>query len=134
LQLLAADLRRVAGDKQGALDLLRVGEDYIEETGERQSESELYRFKGRLLMSGENPDPDAATAAFERAVCAAQRQNARLLELQCATRLAEHQLKLGAECTALDRLAALVDWFGPDCHLMDVERARALVTAETIAR
>jgi hypothetical protein len=64
----------------------------------------------------------------------ARDQNARLLEVQSATRLAEHQLKLGATCTALDRVAELVEWFGPDCRLIDVERARALVTAEAISR
>lgn len=132
--ILAADLRRVAGDKQGALDLVRVGEEYIEETGERQSESELYRFKGRLLMTGDDPDPDAATAAFERAVSVAREQNARLLEIQSVTRLAEHQRKTGATCSALERVAELCEWFGPDCRLIDVERARALVTAETMAR
>jgi class 3 adenylate cyclase/tetratricopeptide (TPR) repeat protein len=134
LQLLAADLRRVAGDKQGALDLLRVGEDYMEETGERQSESELYRFKGRLLMTGADADPEAATEAFERAMRVARAQNARLLEVQSATRLAEHQLRLGTPCTALDRVAELVEWFGPGCRLIDVERARALVTTEAISR
>ena len=133
-QILAADLRRVAGDKQGALDLVRVGEEYIEETGERQSESELFRFKGRLLMTGDDPDPDAAMAAFERAMSVAREQNARLLEIQAATRLAEHQRKTGVTTSAMDRVAELCDWFGPDCGLLDVARARALVTAETMAR
>jgi hypothetical protein len=64
----------------------------------------------------------------------AQEQNARFLEIQAATRLAEHQRRIGATCSALDRVAALCEWFGPDCHLIDVERARALVTAETMAR
>jgi tetratricopeptide (TPR) repeat protein len=129
-QILAADVRRVAGDHQGAIDMLRVGEDYIEETGERLSESELFRFKGRLLRT---EDPHGATAAFERAISTAREQNARLLELQAATRLAEHQGRLGEPCTVLDRIAELCEWFGP-AQLVDVDRARTLLEPETMAR
>ena len=132
-QILRADMRRVAGDKQGALDLIEAGEEYIEQTGERLSESELFRFKGRLLMSGNDPDPERATAAFDRAVDSARDQNAKLLELQAATRLAEHQRKLGEPCVALERVSELCDWFG-SADVVDIQRARALVTAETMAR
>jgi class 3 adenylate cyclase/tetratricopeptide (TPR) repeat protein len=130
-QLLAADLRRVAGDTQGALDLLSVGEEYIEETGERLSESELLRFKGRLLMVDH---PDEATVAFERAMLTAREQDAKLLELQAGTRLAEHQAKLGDPCAVLERIAELCDWFSPAPHLADVDRARTLVATGTTAR
>jgi class 3 adenylate cyclase/predicted ATPase len=132
--MLFADLRRVAGDRRGALDLIQAGEDYIAETGERYSESELYRFKGRLLMSGDAPDADGATAAFERGVAAARDQNAKLLELQAATRLADHLQRIGQTSPMLGRVAALCDWFGPASQLVDVERARALVASGTIAR
>jgi class 3 adenylate cyclase/tetratricopeptide (TPR) repeat protein len=132
--ILAADLRRVAGDKQGALDLLRAGEDYLDQTGEGFSESELFRFKGRLLATGDSPDPVAARAAFERAIRAAREQNAKMLELQAATRLAEHEAKLGEPPTVLDRVAALSDWFGPGSELVDVVRARTLLASETMAR
>jgi class 3 adenylate cyclase/predicted ATPase len=131
--ILYADLRRAAGDFDDALALLRAGEEFIEETGERFSESELFRFKGRLLMSGDRPDPDAATAAFERAVATARAQNARLLELQAATRLADHQVKLGEDAPVLDRVSELCEWFGPESQLADVVRARSLL-AETMAR
>jgi tetratricopeptide (TPR) repeat protein len=132
--ILLADLRRAAGDRSGALDLLRTAEECIEETGERFSESELFRFKGRVLMAGDSPDPHAATAAFERAVRAAREQNAKLLELAAANRLAEHQRKIGETCTALDRVAALCDSFGPSSELVDVVRGRALVASESMAR
>jgi predicted ATPase len=132
--ILLADLRRAAGDQRGALELLRAGEEYIEETGERFSESELFRFKGRVLMAGDSPDAHAATAAFERAMSAAAEQNAKLLELSAATRLAEHQRRIGETCTALDRVAALCDWFGPASELADVVRARTLVASESMAR
>jgi class 3 adenylate cyclase/tetratricopeptide (TPR) repeat protein len=128
--VLLADLRLAAGDRRRALDLLRASEDYMETTGERFSESELFRIMGRALMSGESPDPAGATAAYERAVRAARDQNAKLLELRAATRLAEHQRKVGEACTALDDIVALCDWFGAASELPDLARARGLVAPE----
>jgi predicted ATPase len=133
-QVLLADLRLAAGDHRRALDALRAGEEYIDETGERFSESELLRFKGRVLMAGEAPDPDGAAAAYERAVSAAREQNAKMLELRAATRLAAHQRATGETPTSLDRVAALCDWFGAASDLPDVARARALVASEQMAR
>ena len=129
-QILLADLHLAGGDPRTALDLLRAGEEHIEETRERFSESELFRFKGRALMAGDAPDPDGATAAFEHAVAAAREQNARLLELRAATRLASHQRRIGEPATALARVAELCDWFplGPD--VPDVVRAREMVDSE----
>jgi len=129
-QILLADLHLAGGDPRTALDLLRAGEEHIEETGERFSESELFRFKGRALMAGDAPDPDGATAAFEHAVAAAREQNARLLELRAATRLASHQRRIGEPAMALARVAELCDWFplGPD--VPDVVRAREMVDSE----
>ncbi len=132
--VLLADLRLAAGEPRRALDELRTGEEYIEETGERFAESELFRFKGRVLMAGDPPDPCGASAAYERAVGAARGQNAKLLELRAATRLAMHQRTIGETCTALDRLATLCDWFAPTPELPDVVRARALVATEPMAR
>jgi class 3 adenylate cyclase/predicted ATPase len=128
-QTLLADLRLAAGDRRGALDVLSAGEEYIEETGERFSQSELFRLKARALMAGDSPDPHGAAAAYERAVRAASDQNAKLLELRAATRFAAHQRRIGEKVTALDRVAALCDWFGSASELPDVERGRALVNS-----
>jgi class 3 adenylate cyclase/predicted ATPase len=132
--ILLADLRVAAGDQQRALDVLRAGEEYIEESGERFAESELLRCKGRVLMAGGSPDPCGATAAYERAVGVAREQNARLLELRASTRLAAHQRKIGETCTVRDQLAALCAWFAPTSELPDVVRARALVASEPMTR
>jgi predicted ATPase len=134
LYVLLADLRLAADDRSGALDVLSAGEEYMEETGERFSASELFRFKGRALMAGDTPDPRAATTAYETAVRAAREQNAKLLELRAATRLAEHQRAIGEPCSAIDRVVALCDWFGSSSELADVVRARNLVASETMTR
>jgi hypothetical protein len=72
--------------------------------------------------------------AFERAIRSARDQNAKLLELQAVSRLAEHQLKAGEDCAAFDRLVMLCDWFGPASQVPDVVRARELVASEAIAQ
>jgi class 3 adenylate cyclase/predicted ATPase len=132
--VLLADLRLVAGDRRGALDALRAGEEHIERTGERFSQSELLRFKARVLMAGDSPDPQGAAAAYTRAVTAARQQNARMLELRAATRLAAHQCDTGESPTALRDLAALCEWFPAGSELPDLERARTLVASEQMAR
>jgi tetratricopeptide (TPR) repeat protein len=134
LYVLLADLRLAADDRPGALDVLSAGEEYMEETGERFSASELFRFKGRALMAGDSPDPQGATVAYEAGVRAAREQNAKLLELRAATRLAEHQRAIGEPCSAIDRVVALCDWFGSASELADVVRARNLVASEIMAR
>jgi class 3 adenylate cyclase len=134
LYVLLADLRLAVDDRSGALDVLSAGEEYMEETGERFSASELFRFKGRALMAGDSPDPQGATKAYESAVRAACEQNAKLLELRAATRLAEHQRAVGEPCSAIDRIVSLCDWFGAVSELADVVRARNLVASETMAR
>ncbi|HEY1275618.1 MAG TPA: AAA family ATPase [Thermoleophilaceae bacterium] len=134
LQILLADLRLAAGDRRRALDVLRVGEEYIEESGERFSESELFRFKARVLMAGPRPDPHAATAAYERSIRIAREQNAKLLELRAATRLAEHRHRIGDTAAAVDQVVALCDWFPRDSELADVVRARNLLASQSMAR
>jgi tetratricopeptide (TPR) repeat protein len=132
--ILLADLRLLAGDQPRALEVLRAGEEYIDKTGERFSESELFRFTGRALMAGDSPDPEGATAAFERALDSARAQNAKLLELRAITRLVAHQRSSGESSKALESLESLCDWFSSTPDLPDVVRARGLLVPETPAR
>jgi hypothetical protein len=84
-------------------------------------------------MMGARPDPHRASRAFERAMTAAREQNAKLLELQAATRLAELHNKIGEPSTGLERIEELCDWFGPASRLRDVVRARAVLISATMA-
>jgi class 3 adenylate cyclase len=73
--ILQADVRLRAGDRAGALAAVRAAERHVAETGERYAESELYRFKGQVLM-----DPHA----LQRAVAVAREQGAVMLERRAA--------------------------------------------------
>ena len=131
--ILLADLRLAAGDQPQALEALRAGRAHIIETGERFSESELFRFMGRALMTGDAPDPEAATGAYEQAISAAAEQNAKLLELRAVTGLAVHQGRTGEDVTALERVAELCDWFGQGesaSELPEIVRARRLLSVQ----
>jgi class 3 adenylate cyclase/tetratricopeptide (TPR) repeat protein len=131
LYVLLADLRLAAGDPVQALDAIAAGEEYVVASGEEFSHSELYRCKARALMMGAEPDPIAASAALGTAAEIAAGQNARLPQLRALAQLVGHQHKLGlADAGAADRLAALCDWFGPECRLADVTRARGLLEPE----
>jgi predicted ATPase len=131
--LLLADLRLAAEDQRGALEALHAGRTHIASTGEQFSECELFRFMGRTLMEGPEPDPEGATFAYENAVSSAREQEAKLLWLRAATHLTTHQRKIGAPATALEELTSLCDWFGAS-ELPDVARARALLAAEETVR
>jgi predicted ATPase len=131
--VLLADLRLAAEDQRGALDALHAGRTHIARTGEQFSESELFRFMGRTLMEGPEPDPEGATIAYENAVNSARDQEAKLLLLRAATHLSAHQRMIGVPGTVLEELASLCDWFGAS-ELPDVARARALLAAEETVR
>jgi class 3 adenylate cyclase/tetratricopeptide (TPR) repeat protein len=133
-QILLAQLRLAAGDRAGALEALRAGQEQLDATGERMSEPELNWFLGRVFMAGDSPEPVAATAAYERAMLSAREQNAKLLELRAATHLALHQREVGEARTALARVESLCSWFGPESETPDVARARALLGEEARLR
>ena len=125
--VLLADLRLIAGDRSGALDAISDGEEYLERSSERFSESELYAFKGRALMAGPTPDAAAATGAYERAVAAATAQGAPLLQLRAMTQLLAHQHRLGVSPSAGDALTAVCARFDEGSGFPDVTRARSLL-------
>jgi hypothetical protein len=88
----------------------------------------------RVLMAGDSPDPDAATATYERALQAASAQQAKLLELRAATGLLLHQRRIGDAPTATARVESLCQWFAPDSEVPDVLRAKTLLVAEEAKR
>ncbi len=131
LYVLLADLRLAAGDPAAALAAIEAGEEYVKTSGERFSEPELHRCRARALMMGDRPDPGAATTALKRAAEIAASQNAKVPLLRALAQLVGHQRRLGdASAAAADQLAAVCDWFGPECPLADVTRARALLEPE----
>jgi predicted ATPase len=117
--VLQAELRLATGDQAGAFAGVRAAEQHVAASGERYSETELYRSKGLMLAAV--GDADGATAAFEHAVAVAHGQRAVMLELRAATALAEHA------GTGLERVAELCARLPAELGLVDVVAARRLL-------
>jgi predicted ATPase len=64
-----------AGDQLRGLDHIREAHKLMAESGERWSESEVYRVEGELLLLGRADDP-AARQLIVNAVAIAERQGA----------------------------------------------------------
>jgi predicted ATPase len=126
---LLAEARLAAGEVVLAREAVETAQAHIDTAGERFYEPEVQRLTGRVLMAGADPDPDAAGAAFERAIRSAHDQGARLLELRSAIALARHQRALGEPCAALGVVASLCEWFGEESAIPDVVRGRATLAA-----
>jgi predicted ATPase len=94
--VIQAELHLQAGDLVTASRALAAAEEFVAASGERYTEVDLHRFKGRLLMAGSHPDVEEATAAFERALAVARAQGSVTFEQRAAASLAAHQQAIAA--------------------------------------
>jgi predicted ATPase len=109
---------------------LKMVEDTIS-LGQRREvhwcEAELYRVKGKLLLSISTEAPSGAEDAFQRAIEIAREQNAKSLELRAAVDLA--RLWKAGEKTdqARELLRPIYDWFTEGFDTTDLRQAKALL-------
>ena len=90
-------------------------------------EAELYRVKGKLLLSISSEAPSEAEDAFQRAIEIAREQNAKSLELRAAVDLA--RLWKAGEKTdqARELLRPIYNWFTEGFDTTDLRQAKALL-------
>jgi predicted ATPase len=124
---LRADARRVSGQLEEAIALLREALDRSEATGERWFEAELHRIKGDVLLRAPEVDPAEAETCLRKAIEVAQRQGARLWELRAATSLARLWGDQGRRAEAHDLLAPVYGWFTEGFETADLKEAKALL-------
>jgi class 3 adenylate cyclase len=127
-QALLAEVELAGGRRARALEALATAQQHIDVAGERFYEPEVQWLTARMLGAGEEPEPDAAQAAYARAIEAARTQNATLLELRAATGLAIQQRRAGAAETALPLVALLCARLADEPDVPDVNRANALLS------
>jgi predicted ATPase len=94
-------------------------------------EAELYRLKGKLLLSQTVPDASQAQACFQQAFDVARRQGAKSLELRAAMSLARLWQQQGKRAAAYELLAPLYGWFTEGFDTADLHEAKALLEALT---
>src|SRR4029450_4136321 len=97
------------------------------QTGERWSDAEVHRVRGKLLLKQRRPDVAAAQSAFMRAIEIARSQQTRIFQLRASLSLAKLYTTAGRDHVASELLPALVGFnVGPE--VPEVEEAQRLLT------
>ena len=122
----AAEAYALLGRSTEAQSCLAEAARFIEATGERVSEAELlHRAPGDLLNAiGDRP---AAEQYYSRAIAAAERQSAKLLQLRASTSLARLWRDQGKRAEARDLLGSIYNWFTEGFDAPDLKDAKALL-------
>ena len=124
-----AEVYRVAGRVEEALNIVEKAIHHADRHGERWYESALYRMRGELRALKEPGAPQAAEADFSRAIKMAQDQGAKLLELQGALRLYALCLDHGRPEPTPGTLQKACNSFAPDAlDIPELQEARALLS------
>jgi class 3 adenylate cyclase/tetratricopeptide (TPR) repeat protein len=113
------------GQPEVGLDLLDEAIQTADKINERFFEAELYRLRGKILLtlgrSGE------AEAGLRRALAIAQQQQARWWELRAATTLAKHWHDEGKYIEAYSLLQPVYGWFVEGFDTTSLKDAEALL-------
>jgi hypothetical protein len=118
-----ADLYARHGDVASATSLLDRAAGLVQSTGERWSESEIFRLRACIAAR----DFDDAVALFQVSLDRARQQNAKLWELRTATSLAGFWLGQGDARAAWETLAPVHGWFTEGLNAPDLSAARAML-------
>ena len=101
----------------------------MDTTGGRQTEAELHRLHGELLLRQAVPDAPAAEACFQQALDIARRQQAKSWELRATVSLSRLWQQQGKRAAARELLAPVYGWFTEGFDTADLQDAKALLDA-----
>jgi predicted ATPase len=144
-----------AGQVEEGLTLLAEALAFVDKTGERLYEAELYRLRGELTLQSQasleqvsdksqagqdksentnpqplTPNPRAeaeAEACFHKAIEISRKQQAKSLELRAAVSLSRLWQQQGKQKEAHDMLAELYGWFTEGFDTKDLQEAETLL-------
>jgi predicted ATPase len=114
------------------LDGLNVLDQAFDDLGRIQGHwigSELHRLKGKLLLQLPKPEHLEAEASFNKGLCIAREQGARLFELRTSTSLARLWRDHGRMDEARDLLAPVHAQFTAGFETTDIQEAKAFLAA-----
>jgi predicted ATPase len=109
-----------------AEELLKLGFEHIEKSGERRAEAELHRVQAQL-QSRRSLGIGAASASLQRAIEIARLENGKLFELRASRDLARLLSADGNRKGALDLLTPIYSWFVEGLETEDVKEAKILL-------
>ena len=119
-------------EKQIELDLLQDAHasldeafSFIDETDERYWEAELFRLKGRLLLS--EGDIAGAEACYKKAMEIARKQEAKSLELRAVMSLSRLWRTQGKISNARSMLVEICHWFTEGLDTPELLEAKELL-------
>jgi predicted ATPase len=125
-----------AGQSEEGLNALTEALDFVEKTGARVCEAEIYRLKGELTLQQfkdqgskfqvANPQA-AAEACFLKAIEIARRQGAKSLELRAVMSLSRLWRSKGKKQEAHQMLVDIYGWFTEGFDTKDLQEAKALL-------
>jgi DNA-binding SARP family transcriptional activator/tetratricopeptide (TPR) repeat protein len=134
--LLQAQTSAPAGQPAVGLAAMDRALAWIERTGTRDLEAEVWRTRGELLLLTDRPVRSSAGEAethFQRALAVAREQEARWLELRAAVSLARLWQGQGRRDDARELLADIYGWFTEGFDTVDLVEAKALLAELEIA-
>jgi predicted ATPase len=111
--------------------LARIGQGLAisEETGERITDSYLYRLRGDILLKCDPADPVPAEEAYRTAIAVAKEQGARSFELLASLSLAKLYQSTGRPVEANSVLAPAIEGFAPTPEMPQIGEAQTLLAA-----
>ena len=121
------EARTLAPDK--ALTLIDQGLASVQETGERLTESALYRLRGEILLQRNQESPAPAEEAYRTSIGVAKELGARSSVLLASLSLAKLYQSTGRPAEAHAVLAPALEGFSPTPEMPEIEEAQALLAA-----
>jgi predicted ATPase/class 3 adenylate cyclase len=123
-----------AGQVEEGLSALVEVLAFVDKTGVRYYEAELYRLKGELTLQQWKVESQKskvkeqeAEECFLKAIEIAQRQQAKSLELRAAVSLARLWQRQGKHNAARTMLSEIYNWFTEGFDTKDLQEAKALI-------
>jgi hypothetical protein len=129
--LVQAQILARAGMPEAAMQIVDQDMAWIERTGARGTEVEVWRVRGELLLGQTGATHLAAVAeaesCFARALEIARARETRWVELRAAVSLARLWEAQGRRDDARELLAGIYDWFTEGFDTVDLVEAKALL-------
>ena len=127
LLCMLAEVCLETGRLDDALNALTEAAAATDQREERQSEAEIFRLKGELLLRQDDSNTTEAQLCFERAIEIAKSQSAKSWEVRATTSLARLLAKQGRRDEARTMLAEIYGWFTEGFDTADLKDAKSLL-------
>ena len=122
-----AEAYKEAGQAEEGLAVLIEALAFVDKTGDRYWEAELYRPKGELLLALAEENQAEAEACFQNAIDIARRQEAKCFELRAVMSLSRLWQQQGKQEEARQMLSDIYGWFTEGFDTTDLKEAKVLL-------